>query len=246
MCCGRRRRSARRSKRGRLRSCRFLKIDEAQAAARRLGARTSFWAANAAVRGSKGSILGNSPAEYTAEAVGGTAVFITTTNGTRALDHARLAAESSLAPCVNLSAVVESVKTEPRIDILCAGTDGEETLEDTAGRGAIDRSADGDAAGRLAAERCGDAARCASGGCWWQGRPFGAIDRIAAGGEVPRQRLAAAICIEVGNDGDLPICAGSICCACAASWICANGRITVPSVIAAVDACRQTAVKWLP
>ena len=37
---------------------------------------------------------------------------------------------------MNLSAVVASVKDEPRIDILCAGTDGEETREDIlAGRG---------------------------------------------------------------------------------------------------------------
>ena len=41
---------------------------------------------------------------------------------------------------VNLSSVVESVIREPRIDILCAGTDGEETLEDLLTAGAmIDR-----------------------------------------------------------------------------------------------------------
>ena len=38
---------------------------------------------------------------------------------------------------VNLSAVVASVKDEPRVDILCAGTGGEETREDILAAGAI-------------------------------------------------------------------------------------------------------------
>ena len=70
----------------------FLEIDEALAAAAKCEReRTSCWAANGAAERSTGFDLGNSPAEYTPEAVGGRRVFITTTNGTRALHHARQA-----------------------------------------------------------------------------------------------------------------------------------------------------------
>jgi 2-phosphosulfolactate phosphatase len=81
--------------------------------------------------------LGNSPRDYTPQAVAGRCVFITTTNGTRALDHARLARRVVVGAVVNLSAVVASVKEEPRVDILCAGTDGRETGEDIVTAGAI-------------------------------------------------------------------------------------------------------------
>ena len=54
---------------------------------------------------------------------------------------------------VNLSAVVASVKDEPRIDILCAGTDGSETREDILAAGAmVDQLCDV-AGRRLAIER---------------------------------------------------------------------------------------------
>jgi len=81
--------------------------------------------------------LGNSPSEFTPQAVAGRRVFITTTNGTRALQHARLASRVLIGAFVNLSAVVESVRQEPRINILCAGTDGRETREDLLAAGAI-------------------------------------------------------------------------------------------------------------
>ena len=48
--------------------------------------------------------------EYTPEAVGGRRVFITTTNGTRALHHAGWRRRVLVGAFVNLSAVVASVK----------------------------------------------------------------------------------------------------------------------------------------
>ncbi len=74
--------------------------------------------------------LGNSPSEYTPEAVGGRSVFMTTTNGTRALHHARYARRVIVGSCLNLSAVLASIKKESRVDVLCAGTNGVETDED--------------------------------------------------------------------------------------------------------------------
>lgn len=81
--------------------------------------------------------LGNSPSEYTREAVAGRRVLFTTTNGSRALWHARLAERVLVGAIVNLSAVVASVKDCPRVDVLCAGTDGNEIREDILAAGAI-------------------------------------------------------------------------------------------------------------
>jgi 2-phosphosulfolactate phosphatase len=81
--------------------------------------------------------LGNSPSEYTRSAVGGRRVFLTTTNGTRALHHARHARRVIVGSLLNLSAVVASIRDEPRVDILCAGTDGVESREDVLAAGAL-------------------------------------------------------------------------------------------------------------
>jgi 2-phosphosulfolactate phosphatase len=81
--------------------------------------------------------LGNSPSEYTPTTVGGRRVLFTTTNGTRAMHHARTAGRVLLASFLNLSAAVASIEKAPRIDIVCAGTGGQETLEDILAAGAI-------------------------------------------------------------------------------------------------------------
>ena len=81
--------------------------------------------------------LGNSPSEYTPATVRGRRVFITTTNGTRALHHARFARRVLVGAFLNLSAVVRSIKDEASVEILCAGTDGEVTREDTLVAGAM-------------------------------------------------------------------------------------------------------------
>jgi 2-phosphosulfolactate phosphatase len=81
--------------------------------------------------------LGNSPAEYTRKAVAGKRVLLTTTNGTRALNHARAARRVLVGSFVNLSAVADSIRDGARIDILCAGSGGEETREDLLAAGAL-------------------------------------------------------------------------------------------------------------
>jgi len=81
--------------------------------------------------------LGNSPSEYTPASVGGRRVLLTTTNGTRALDHARRARRVVVGSLLNLSAVAASIRGEPRVDVLCAGTDGLESREDVFAAGAI-------------------------------------------------------------------------------------------------------------
>jgi 2-phosphosulfolactate phosphatase len=108
----------------------FRRIDETLAAAAKVGRDQIVLGGERGGKRIEGFDLGNSPAEYTPESVGGRTVFITTTNGTQALYHARIARRVLIGAFVNLSAVVASVKNEHRIDILCAGTDGRETSED--------------------------------------------------------------------------------------------------------------------
>jgi 2-phosphosulfolactate phosphatase len=82
--------------------------------------------------------LGNSPREYTAKVCRGTTLVLTTTNGTRALLRAAEAERVLIAGFVNYSAVCEQMRLDARpIHIICAGTDGEVTLEDTLLAGAL-------------------------------------------------------------------------------------------------------------
>jgi 2-phosphosulfolactate phosphatase len=85
----------------------------------------------------EGFALGNSPAEYTTEAVGGKKVIFTTTNGTRAMQHCRTARRVLIAAMVNYSAICRELQGESRVDIVCAGTDRHITREDTLLAGAI-------------------------------------------------------------------------------------------------------------
>ncbi len=85
----------------------------------------------------EGFALGNSPAEYRAEVVGGKRVVFTTTNGTRAMMHCRGAQRVLVAAMVNFSALCQELSRERHIDIVCAGTDGQVTREDTLLAGAI-------------------------------------------------------------------------------------------------------------
>ncbi|MBL8796976.1 MAG: 2-phosphosulfolactate phosphatase [Planctomycetia bacterium] len=82
--------------------------------------------------------LGNSPCEYTAQVCKDRTLVLTTTNGTRALLRAAQAERVLVAGFVNYSAVCEQVKADARpVHIVCSGTEGEVSLEDTLLAGAI-------------------------------------------------------------------------------------------------------------
>jgi 2-phosphosulfolactate phosphatase len=81
--------------------------------------------------------LGNSPAEYSPEAVGGKTVIFTTTNGTRALERCRPARRVLIGAFVNFSAVCRELAGEEHVSLVCAGTDGHVTREDALFAGAI-------------------------------------------------------------------------------------------------------------
>ncbi len=85
----------------------------------------------------EGFDLGNSPAEYQPSVVAGKTIVLTTTNGTRAMEVCRQAARVLIAAFSNLSAVCDALRTAPRVDLVCAGTDGQVTREDALLAGAI-------------------------------------------------------------------------------------------------------------
>lgn len=115
----------------------FRSIEETLAAAEKVGRDRVVLGGERGGHRIEGFDLGNSPSEYTPKTLNGRPVYITTTNGTQALYHARMARRVVVGAMVNLSAVVASVKDEPQVDILCAGTGGEATGEDIVAAGAF-------------------------------------------------------------------------------------------------------------
>jgi 2-phosphosulfolactate phosphatase len=86
----------------------------------------------------RGFDLGNSPGGYTTKVCKNATLVFTTTNGTRALLRATEADRVIVAAFVNFSAVCEQLRVETRpVHIVCAGTDGAVSLEDTLLAGAI-------------------------------------------------------------------------------------------------------------
>jgi 2-phosphosulfolactate phosphatase len=87
----------------------------------------------------EGCDLGNSPIDCTPELVGGKRLFISTTNGTRALQRVEKAATVIAAALVNRQAAVNYLlKTQPKtVWLVGSGWEGSYSLEDTACAGAI-------------------------------------------------------------------------------------------------------------
>lgn len=84
----------------------------------------------------EGFKLGNSPSEYTEEAVEGRVLILTTTNGAVALTKAKYARQCLVGSFVNLSATVQALLEIPSIEsehlvIICSGRDAQFSMEDT-------------------------------------------------------------------------------------------------------------------
>ena len=94
------------------------------------------------LRAQTGSVdfdLGNSPREFTRDRVGGRAIAMTTTNGTRALQACRGARRVLVGSFLNLGAVADWLARERVADLLvvCSGTLEEASYEDVLGAGAL-------------------------------------------------------------------------------------------------------------
>ena len=116
----------------------YLEVGDVMQAAEQLGNRDDLLLGGE--RGGQiipGFDLGNSPAEYTPAEVYGKQVLFTTTNGTRALQHARLARRVLVGAIVNLTAIADSLVNAHEVHLLCAGTGGHVTREDQLAAGAI-------------------------------------------------------------------------------------------------------------
>jgi 2-phosphosulfolactate phosphatase len=92
---------------------------------------------HAVLGGERGSVrlpgfdLGNSPLEYTASAVSGRHVIMTTTNGTQAVEAASNAEEILIGAIVNADAVADRLRERGLpMTIVCAGTEGRLSLDD--------------------------------------------------------------------------------------------------------------------
>lgn len=82
--------------------------------------------------------LGNSPFEYMDPLLKGKKIAFTTTNGTQAIAKASAASDIVIASFLNLSAVVEYLRTTANnILVVCSGWKGKVNLEDTLFAGAV-------------------------------------------------------------------------------------------------------------
>jgi 2-phosphosulfolactate phosphatase len=81
---------------------------------------------------------GNSPFEYTGDAVKGKKIAFTTTNGTQAIEKSKNARELIIGAFLNLTNVTEHLRGTPHNAlIVCAGWKGKVNLEDTLFAGAV-------------------------------------------------------------------------------------------------------------
>jgi 2-phosphosulfolactate phosphatase len=183
----------------------FAEIDETLAAAQAFGRDNVLLGGERHGKLIPGFDLGNSPAEYTPTIVAGRRILFSTTNGARALHHARSAQRVLVGAAVNRTAVARAVQPGANVVILCAGTDGEVAREDELAGGAI-----------IEAIRRG-------GATWELNEPANAARHawrtIVDGAEVEQvpvvhyfaRRLGdtqgGRNLLDIGHDADLPACA---------------------------------------
>lgn len=75
--------------------------------------------------------FGNSPLDFTKEAISGKDIYQTTSNGTRAIENSLSADKIYIASFLNLSAISNQlIKDKKDTIIVCAGTDDEFSLDD--------------------------------------------------------------------------------------------------------------------
>lgn len=87
----------------------------------------------------EGFDFGNSPLEYTKEAVAGKDMFMTTSNGTRAIENAANGSKKLfIAAFLNVQSIVKKlIEENSDTVIICSGTDNEFSLDDSLCAGEI-------------------------------------------------------------------------------------------------------------
>ena len=113
-------------------------VVEAKALAASLPAGTAFLAGERQGLPIAGFDLGNSPDDFTPEVCRGKTLVMTTTNGTRAILASLEAEQVGIGAMVNAEAVADWAASWDRpVHVVCAGTEGHVSLEDTILAGAI-------------------------------------------------------------------------------------------------------------
>ena len=119
-------------------------IDEAKAIAASLPAGTALLAGERQGLPIPGFDLGNSPGEFTPEVCRGKTLVMTTTNGTRAILASLEAERVYIASFANLRATSDEISVQflkkdhgHSVHIVCAGTEGHISLEDSLLAGAL-------------------------------------------------------------------------------------------------------------
>lgn len=141
--------------------------------------------------------FGNSPRDFTREAVEGKTILLTTTNGTPALLGVQGARDVVVASYVNFSAVLAMLRAGLRggadVSIVCAGRDRQFSFEDAACAGRYARHI----TKRLANIQLNDAARAAM---LLDGRYRDDLRRLF------EESTHGAALVEAGFDEDLTLC----------------------------------------
>ncbi|MEW4567051.1 2-phosphosulfolactate phosphatase [Tautonia sp. JC769] len=115
-----------------------LEIEEARQSARALPGGSAVLAGERQGVAIEGFDFGNSPGDFTPEVCRGKTVVMTTTNGTRAILASLEADRVLIGAFANLRAMREELSREDRpIHVVCSGTDGLISFEDTLLAGAI-------------------------------------------------------------------------------------------------------------
>ncbi len=170
-------------------------MDDAMRLAQTFGRSEVLLCGERGARKIDGFDLGNSPLEFTSEAVADKLVVMTTTNGTPALVAGQAADRCIVASFLNMRAVVNDLAASGKpIVILCSGREGCFSLDDALCAGSLIRELREANAGRL---RMNDAALAAS-----------ALERryrshLAA---VMRRTAAARQIVEAGHADDIAYC----------------------------------------
>ncbi len=124
----------------------FIDTDEVLTRAKQFENESARLAGERRMHPVPGFDFGNSPLEFTPEAVLGKTVLLSTTNGTRALLGTQGAAEVVVASYVNCSVVTALLRAALRggsdVAIVCAGHDDHYAIEDAACAGRYVRAAE--------------------------------------------------------------------------------------------------------
>ena len=140
--------------------------------------------------------LGNSPGEFTREAVAAKRLVMTTTNGTKALASAEGARRVLVASFLNLGAVADAIREDRAVVIVCAGKAGDFAMDDTVCAGHIVRRLLDGRPGTVQMDERAQAARDLAG-----------IHAVSA--DMLARTAAGRALVEVGLGGDLALCASA-------------------------------------